>query len=78
MDRDVTGDLRNWLTKGVSCEHGPGRISFAFCDMGTMDDHGDRILDFVPNPRHPLVIWVESLHRQASGSLMLPFSPGTL
>jgi hypothetical protein len=57
--RDPTGELKQWLTTG-SDEHGPGRISFAFCDMGTMDDHGDRVLDFVPNPRHPLVIWAET------------------
>lgn len=40
--------------------HGPGRISYTFCDMGAKDDYGDRMLDFVPNPRHPLVSWVES------------------
>jgi hypothetical protein len=36
-----------------------GRISFAFCDLGTKDDHGDTELDFIPNPRHPLVTEVE-------------------
>lgn len=40
--------------------YGPGRISYSFVDMGTMDDHGDKILDFVPNPRHPLIQWIES------------------
>lgn len=40
--------------------YGPGRISYSFVDMGTMDDHGDKILDFVPNPSHPLIQWIES------------------
>jgi hypothetical protein len=40
---------------------GPGRISYTFCDLGTMDDHGDRRLDIIPNPRHPLVAWIEGL-----------------
>ena len=75
MDRDQSGNLRQWLTKGgagtsISKElakiHGPGRIGFTFADMGTMDDHGDRVLDFVPNPRHPLVAWVEQHHRSNS------------
>ena len=59
--RDVSGLLQQWLNEGRELT-GPGRISYTFCDMGTIDDHGDRILDFVPNPRHPLVIWVEGLH----------------
>jgi hypothetical protein len=63
--RDPTGELKQWLTSG-SDDHGPGRISYAFCDMGTMDDHGDRVLDFIPNPRHPLVTWVESEHRRVN------------
>lgn len=74
MDRDGTGQLRQWLKEGdgtpttvtsatePACIKGPGRISFAFCDMGTMDDHGDHILDLVPNPRHPLVAWAEYCH----------------
>jgi hypothetical protein len=65
MNRDSSGDLRMWLTKG-SGENGPGRISYAFCDMSSIDDHGDRILDFIPNPRHSLVAWVENLHRQGN------------
>ena len=67
--RDLTGELKQWLTTGSGSDnnaHGPGRISFAFCDMGTMDDHGDRVLDFIPNPRHPLVAWVESEHRRVN------------
>jgi hypothetical protein len=59
--RDATGTLQEWLTKGRHESIGPGRISYAFCDMGTMNDHGERILDFVPNPRHPVVIWVEGM-----------------
>jgi hypothetical protein len=65
IDRDSSGDLGMWLTKG-SGENGPGRISYAFCDMSSIDDHGDRILDFIPNPRHSLVAWVENLHRQGN------------
>ena len=57
MSRDEIGNLREWLIQG------PGRISFTFADLGTMDDHGDRILDFLPNPRHPRVVWVERHHR---------------
>lgn len=64
INRDVTGELSGWLTKGSG--HGPGRISFAFCDMGSTDDYGDREMDFVPNPRHPLVAWIEGEHRKAS------------
>jgi len=63
--RDPTGVLKEWLKEGRNETIGPGRISYAFCDMGTMDDHGDRILDFVPNPRHPFVIYVEGLHHQS-------------
>lgn len=37
----------------------PGRISYTFVDVGTMDDHGDPQLDFLPNPRHPLISWLE-------------------
>ena len=54
--------LRTWLTEGSVRDNGttgPGRISFTFCDTGSMDDHGDRILDIVPNPRHPLVQFIE-------------------
>ena len=60
--RDPTGSLKDWLNNGVNPTQGPGRISYAFGDMGNIDDHGDKELDFVPNPRHPLVQWVESLH----------------
>lgn len=62
--RDTTGALKHWLTKGRNDTIGPGRISYSFADMGTMNDHGERILDFVPNPRHPLVIWMEGMQLQ--------------
>jgi Zc3h12a-like Ribonuclease NYN domain len=71
--RDVTGQLKEWLQDDSSMMHGgglqqqsggtfrpgPGRISYAFCDFGVMNDRGERELDIVPNPRHPLVAWVE-------------------
>lgn len=62
--RDPTGQVRPWLTTGHSKDTGPGRISFAFCDMGTMNDYGETELDIVPNPRHPLVAWIEQHHSQ--------------
>ena len=54
--------LREWLTEGTvrdTGKTGPGRISFTFCDTGSLDDHGDKILDIVPNPRHPMVQFIE-------------------
>ena len=62
--QDDGEDLSRWLNEGYSAETGPGRISFAFGDLGRLDDHGDPVLDFLPNPRHPLVAWVEQQHRQ--------------
>jgi Zc3h12a-like Ribonuclease NYN domain len=59
QNRDSTGSLRQWLKHGRHDTVGPGRISYTFGDMGTMNDRGERILDFIPNPRHPLVIWME-------------------
>jgi hypothetical protein len=41
----------------------PGRISYTFADLGAMDDGGEPLLDFVPNPRHPFVSWAERQHR---------------
>ena len=61
-------DLKEWLTEGRTLPQGktgPGRISFAFCDVGNLDDHGDKVLDLLPNPRHPLVQFVEQ-HRVAN------------
>jgi hypothetical protein len=62
--RDPTGQVRPWLTAGHNRDTGPGRISFAFCDMGTMNDYGETELDIVPNPRHPLISWIEHQHAQ--------------
>ena len=59
--RDTTGALSHWLNQGRDPSIGPGRISYSFADMGTLNDHGERILDFVPNPRHPFVIWMENM-----------------
>jgi hypothetical protein len=64
--RDTTDALSHWLNDGRDASIGPGRISFSFADMGTMNDHGERILDFVPNPRHPLVIWIENMGLHAT------------
>jgi hypothetical protein len=57
--RDDCGQLKEFLQNGNNAAHGLGRISFTFCDMGIMDDHCERELDFVPNPWHPLVSWIE-------------------
>lgn len=54
--RDV--EIDQWLN------HEWGRISFAFCDLGTKDEDGNRELDFIPNPRHPMVAEIER-HRHA-------------
>jgi Zc3h12a-like Ribonuclease NYN domain len=48
--------LAQTASSGAAC---PGRISYTFVDVGTMDDRGDPQLDFLPNPRHPLVGWLE-------------------
>jgi hypothetical protein len=53
-------ELRDWLKEGRHKSVGPGRISYTFGDMGTMNDRGEKILDFVPNPRHPLIVWMET------------------
>eukprot|EP00536_Pseudo-nitzschia_multiseries_P002664 jgi/Psemu1/184005/e_gw1.35.51.1 len=58
--RDKGGSLKEWLTSGRNESVGPGRISYTFGDMGSMNDRGERVLDFVPNPRHPLVVWMEN------------------
>ena len=56
--------LRQWLQVGIDESLGIGRISYTFADAGQFDDHGDPILDFIPNPRHPLVLWAEQQHEQ--------------
>ena len=58
--RDNTGQLKHWLSNGVDASTGPGRISYTFCDLGQLDDYGDAVLDLVPNPRHPLIAWMET------------------
>jgi Zc3h12a-like Ribonuclease NYN domain len=58
MFRDAVArdaSLEEWLKQG--------RVSYAFVDMGNLDDHGDVVLDFIPNPRHALVTWTEEQHR---------------
>jgi Zc3h12a-like Ribonuclease NYN domain len=64
QDRDTTGNLRRWLQDGRVPDFGPGRISYTFFDNQSMNDRGEHILDFQPNPRHPLVIRLEQQHHQ--------------
>jgi hypothetical protein len=66
MDRDVSGELREWLGdhrfgKGYKANGTflAGRLSFSFCNVGSIDDFGDPMLDFLPNPRHQLVEIIE-------------------
>jgi len=59
---DAQSTLRQWLNEGTTRDNGktgPGRISYTFCYTGSMDDHGDKVLDIVPNPRHPLIQFIE-------------------
>jgi hypothetical protein len=58
--RDPSGSLKQWLTEGRHKAVGAGRISYTFGDVGTMNGRGEHILDFIPNPRHPLVLWMEA------------------
>jgi len=61
QERDSqNGTLKEWLTKGRNADVGPGRISYTFGDMGSMNDRGESVLDFLPNPRHSLIVWMES------------------
>jgi hypothetical protein len=64
QDRDNTGVLKQWLKYGRDGTVGPGRISYTFGMMGTMNDRGEQILDFIPNPRHPLINWMEGQEGQ--------------
>ena len=41
----------------------PGRISYSFGDVGSMDQYGDPKYDLTPNPRHPLVEEIEQANR---------------
>jgi len=47
----------------------PGRISYSFGDVGSMDQYGDREWDLIPNPRHPLVEEIEQANRARELSL---------
>jgi len=47
----------------------PGRISYSFGDIGTMDQYGDKQLDIICNPRHPLVEEIEQNTRARELSL---------
>eukprot|EP00547_Thalassionema_nitzschioides_P005686 CAMPEP_0194217768 /NCGR_PEP_ID=MMETSP0156-20130528/22238_1 /TAXON_ID=33649 /ORGANISM="Thalassionema nitzschioides, Strain L26-B" /LENGTH=384 /DNA_ID=CAMNT_0038946899 /DNA_START=49 /DNA_END=1203 /DNA_ORIENTATION=- len=56
MFRDAIGrdaGLEHWLKEDF------GRMSYAFCDLGTMNEFGQHELDFIPNPRHPMVAEIE-------------------
>ena len=64
QDRDASGQLKEWLEQGDRPETGPGRISYTFVDLGRKDDYGDPMFDIVPNPRHPLIAWVENQRKQ--------------
>jgi Zc3h12a-like Ribonuclease NYN domain len=57
--RDSSGRLTEWLNNTEEGSLGKGRISYTFANMGRLDDHGDVELDYLPNPRHPLVAWAE-------------------
>jgi len=71
MARDSTGELKYWLNgSGTSqlpfCP--PGRISFSFCNLGSMNEYGDPQLDFMPNPRHKLIETIEKVNRTMNNS----------
>ena len=54
-DNGATG-LKDWLSKGSSSNSGSGRISYTFCQLGSI--HEPKI-EFVPNPRHELICHIE-------------------
>jgi hypothetical protein len=58
QERDDGRQLAAWLNTDDAVL-GKGRISYTFANLGRRDDHGDVELDYLPNPRHPLVIWAE-------------------
>ena len=56
IERDnKSSGLKEWLNGNNMNRQGPARISYTFCDLGTMNEFGSRILDFVPNPSHPFI-----------------------
>lgn len=59
------GDLKTWLQKGRVPDH-PGRISYTFFDNHSMNDRGEPVLDFQPNPRHPLIMRIERQRNNAN------------
>ena len=70
--------LGGWLEgkkkKGISrlqdrINNIPGRMSYGFGDIGSIDQYGDKELDLIPNPRHPLVEEVEQGNRARELSL---------
>ena len=71
--------LGEWLEgkkekKGVSrlqdrINNIPGRISYSFGDVGSINQYGDKELDLIPNPRHPLVEEIEQGNRARELSL---------
>jgi len=70
IERDGNGELKEWL-EGISSWNekidsygSPGRISYSFCDLGSIDRYGSPQLDFVPNPRHPLIQRIEEFYRK--------------
>jgi Zc3h12a-like Ribonuclease NYN domain len=42
---------------------GERRISYTFGNLGRLDDHGDPVLDIVPNPRHSFIQWMEEQYQ---------------
>ena len=56
-------NLREWLNENNANQQGPGRISYAFADLGSLNDYGDSLLDFVPNPTHPFIHSIENVNR---------------
>mmetsp|Transcript_26095 Transcript_26095/g.30306 ORF Transcript_26095/g.30306 Transcript_26095/m.30306 type:complete len:302 (+) Transcript_26095:158-1063(+) len=70
MARDISGDLKHWLQgsgsggQKSSSSSLRGRISYSFCDMGSIDKYGDVELDFIANPRHALVGIIERSNRK--------------
>ena len=41
-----------------------GRISFSFGSVGSINEFGDKVLDFMPNPRHGLVDCIEKMNEE--------------